>query len=99
MAHITGGGLTGNLPRVLPPGCRAVIDRGTWPVSEVFRWLQGRGRIDEAEMFRVFNMGIGFVLVVPPLHAARVLARLWRSQTPAFQIGEIRRGARGVTYR
>ena len=98
MAHITGGGLTGNLPRVLPAGCRAVIDRGTWPVSEVFRWLQGRGRIDEAEMFRVFNMGIGFVLVVPHPHAARVLARLWRSQTPAFQIGEIRRGARGVTY-
>jgi phosphoribosylformylglycinamidine cyclo-ligase len=99
MAHITGGGLTGNLPRVLPAGCRAVIDRGTWPVSEVFRWLQGRGRIDEAEMFRVFNMGIGFVLVVSHLHAARVLARLWRSETPAFQIGEIRRGARGVTYR
>jgi len=99
MAHITGGGLTGNLPRVLPAGCRAVIDRGTWPVSEVFRWLQGRGRIDEAEMFRVFNMGIGFVLVVPPLHAAPVLARLWRLQTPAFQIGEIRRGGRGVKYR
>jgi phosphoribosylformylglycinamidine cyclo-ligase len=99
MAHITGGGLTGNLPRVLPPGCRAVIHRGTWPVSEVFRWLQGRGRIDEAEMFRVFNMGIGFVLVVPALHAARVLARLWRARMPAFRIGEIRRGARGVTYR
>jgi phosphoribosylformylglycinamidine cyclo-ligase len=99
MAHITGGGLTGNLPRVLPPGCRAVIHRGTWPVAEVFRWLQGRGRIDEAEMFRVFNMGIGFVLVVPPLHAARVLARLWRTGAPAFQIGEIRRGARAVEYR
>ena len=99
MAHITGGGLTGNLPRVLPPGCRAVIHRGTWPVSEVFRWLQGRGRIDEAEMFRVFNMGIGFVLVVPASYAARVMGRLWRGGAPAFRIGEIRRGARGVAYR
>jgi phosphoribosylformylglycinamidine cyclo-ligase len=99
MAHVTGGGLTGNLPRVLPPGCRAVIRRGTWPVSEVFRWLERRGPIDETEMFRVFNMGIGFVLVVPASHAARILGRLWRGGTPAFRIGEIRRGARGVEYR
>jgi phosphoribosylformylglycinamidine cyclo-ligase len=99
MAHITGGGLTGNLPRVLPGGCRAVIERGTWPMAPVFRWLQHRGRIDEAEMFRVFNMGIGFVLVVPARHAAAVIARLWLDRVPAFRIGEIRRGARGVTYR
>jgi phosphoribosylformylglycinamidine cyclo-ligase len=99
MAHITGGGLTGNLPRVLPPGCRAVVRRGTWPVSEVFRWLQRRGPIDETEMYRVFNMGIGFVLVVPASHAARTLGRLWRGGTPAFHIGEIRRGARSVEYR
>jgi phosphoribosylformylglycinamidine cyclo-ligase len=99
MAHVTGGGLTGNLPRVLPPGCRALIRRGTWPVPEVFRWLQGRGRVDGAEMFRVFNMGIGFVLVVPERRAAGVLARLWRERVPAFRIGEIRRGSRGVTYR
>jgi phosphoribosylformylglycinamidine cyclo-ligase len=65
----------------------------------VFRWLQSRGRIDEAEMFRVFNMGIGFVLVVPASHAARVLGRLWRARVPAFRVGEIRRGSRGVTYR
>lgn len=99
MAHITGGGLTGNLPRVLPPGCRAVIQRGTWPVSEVFRWLQDRGRIDEAEMFRVFNMGIGFVLVVPEREVTAVVSRLWNARTPCFRIGEIRRGARGVEYR
>jgi phosphoribosylformylglycinamidine cyclo-ligase len=99
MAHITGGGLTGNLPRVLPRGCRAVIRRGTWPIPEIFRWLQSRGGIDETEMFRVFNMGIGFVLVVPESHVASTLARLWRGRVPAFRIGEVRRGARGVTYR
>ena len=76
-----------------------MIHRGTWPVAQVFRWLQTGGRIDEAEMFRVFNMGIGFVLVVPARHAASVLARLWRARAPAFRIGEIRRGSRGVTYR
>jgi phosphoribosylformylglycinamidine cyclo-ligase len=99
MAHITGGGLTGNVPRVLPRGCRAVIERGTWPVPQVFRWLQQRGRIDEAEMFRVFNMGIGFVLVVPARYAASALARLWLARLPAFRIGEIRRGSRGLEYR
>jgi phosphoribosylformylglycinamidine cyclo-ligase len=99
MAHITGGGLTGNLPRVLPAGCRAVIERGTWPVSQVFRWLAERGRIAEAEMFRVFNMGVGFVLVVPQREATAVVERLWQARTPAFRIGEIRRGPRGVEYR
>ena len=99
MAHITGGGLTGNLPRVLPPGCRAVIRPGTWPVPEVFRWLQEGGRIAEAEMFRVFNMGIGFVVVAPASRAPAILGRLWRTGAPAFRIGEIRAGARGVEYR
>ena len=99
MAHITGGGLTGNLPRVLPPGCRAVIHRGTWPVAEVFRWLERGGRIDDEEMFRVFNMGIGFVAVVPPSHAADAVGRFWKAGAPAFRIGEICRGARGVEYR
>jgi phosphoribosylformylglycinamidine cyclo-ligase len=99
MAHITGGGLSGNLPRVLPPGCRAAIHRGTWPVPEVFRWLQERGRIDDREMFRVFNMGVGFVVVAPARQAAEVLGRLWRARAPAFRIGEIRQGSRGVEYR
>jgi phosphoribosylformylglycinamidine cyclo-ligase len=68
-------------------------------VPQVFRWLQSGGRIDEAEMDRVFNMGIGFVLVVPARQATTVLARLWVERVPAFRIGEIRRGARGVEYR
>jgi phosphoribosylformylglycinamidine cyclo-ligase len=99
MAHITGGGLTGNLPRVLPRGCRAVIRQGTWPVPEVFRWLQKGGRIADAEMFRVFNMGIGFALVAPASRATAILGGLWRAGAPAFRIGEIRSGARGVEYR
>jgi phosphoribosylformylglycinamidine cyclo-ligase len=99
MAHITGGGLTGNLPRVLPRDCRAVIHPGTWPVPQVFRWLQKGGRVAETEMFRVFNMGIGFVVVAPASREQDIVGRLWQAGAPAFRIGEIRRGARGVEYR
>ena len=98
MAHVTGGGLTGNLPRVLPRGCRALIRRGTWPVPPIFGLLQGAGRIAEGEMFRVFNMGIGFVLVVPPDAVPAARAALAAAGIPAWPIGEIRRGARGVRY-
>jgi phosphoribosylformylglycinamidine cyclo-ligase len=98
MAHVTGGGLTGNLPRVLPAGCRAVIRRGAWPVPAIFRFLQTGGQIAEAEMFRVFNMGIGFVCVVPPDRAAEARRALEKAGVPAWEIGEVRRGARGVTY-
>jgi phosphoribosylformylglycinamidine cyclo-ligase len=99
MAHITGGGLTGNLPRVLPPGCRAIIRRAAWPVPPVFRFLQAGGLIAEPEMLRVFNMGIGFVLVMPPRAAEMARRTLARRGVPAWAIGEIRRAARGVDYR
>jgi phosphoribosylformylglycinamidine cyclo-ligase len=99
MAHITGGGLTGNLPRVLPRGCRAVLRRDAWPVPPVFRFLQAGGRIAEPEMLRVFNMGIGFVLVVPPRAAETTRRALARRGVSAWAIGEIRRGARSVEYR
>ena len=98
MAHVTGGGLTGNLPRVLPSGCRAVIRRGAWPVSPVFGFLREAGRIAEAEMLRVFNMGIGFVCVVPAAAAGRARKHLEAAGVPAWEIGEIARGARGVSY-
>ncbi len=98
MAHITGGGLTGNLPRALPPRCQAIVRRGTWPVPPIFRWLQERGRIAEAEMLRVFNMGIGFACIVPRSQAARARAHLEAHGVPTWEIGEIRRGARRVTY-
>ena len=99
MAHITGGGLTDNLPRVLPRGCRAVIRRGSWVVPPLFTFLQAGGRIAEAEMFRVFNMGVGFVVVVPPRWAVRTRRALGRRGIRAWAIGEIRRGVRGVEYR
>lgn len=99
MAHVTGGGLTGNLPRVLPPGCRAVVRRGSWPVPPVFDFLRRAGGIAEPEMFRVFNMGVGFVLILPPGALAGARARLEGAGVEAWPIGEVRRGPRGVTYR
>jgi phosphoribosylformylglycinamidine cyclo-ligase len=89
IAHITGGGLTENLPRVLPHACRAVIHRGSWPVPTIFRVLQKVGMVDTAEMYRVFNMGIGLVLVVPSEQADRVIARAGELGDRAFRIGEI----------
>jgi phosphoribosylformylglycinamidine cyclo-ligase len=98
MAHVTGGGLTGNLPRVLPPGCRAMIRRDAWPVPPVFRLIQAGGRIIDSEMRRVFNMGVGFVCVVAKEGADAALRRLGRAGLTAWAIGEIRRGPRGVVY-
>ena len=76
MAHITGGGIAGNLPRVLPEGTGARVDRTSWEVPTLFRTLQEGGEVDGEEMYRVFNMGVGMVLVVSDEHQASVLARL-----------------------
>src|SRR5262245_2816133 len=69
LAHITGEGLEGNVPRVLPPGRRVFANKGSWPVPPVFGWLQELGNIEEAEMFRVFNMGVGFAVIVSRYYA------------------------------
>jgi phosphoribosylformylglycinamidine cyclo-ligase len=69
LAHITGGGLTENIPRVLPEHCAAHLQRASWPRTELFTWLQETAGIDEAEMCRTFNNGIGMVLVIDPAHA------------------------------
>jgi phosphoribosylformylglycinamidine cyclo-ligase len=95
MAHITGGGITGNLPRVLPPGCRALVRRRAWEVPPVFRLLQDQGRVEDAEMFRTFNMGIGYVLVLSPEHAAAVATRDALGDGVRI-IGEIVAGEPGV---
>lgn len=92
MAHITGGGLEGNVPRVIPANCDARLSRDAWPVPTVFGLLQRIG-VDQEEMYRVFNMGIGFVLVVRPAFAESVAEQLARLGETVFQIGSIRAGS------
>jgi phosphoribosylformylglycinamidine cyclo-ligase len=96
MAHITGGGITGNLPRVLPAGCRARIRRGSWPVPAVFTALGEAGRVAEAEMFRTFNMGIGYVLVVAAADVDAVLGMKALVDFGIYKIGDVVAGERGV---
>ncbi|MFQ5805668.1 MAG: phosphoribosylformylglycinamidine cyclo-ligase [Phycisphaerae bacterium] len=91
MAHITGGGLPGNVPRMLPKNCDATIDRGSWPVPPIFGLLEHYG-VEEEEMYRVFNMGIGYVLAVRPKSAATVVHILQRAGEQAFVIGRVKRG-------
>lgn len=98
MAHITGGGLPGNLPRVLPKGCRAAVRRGSWRVPPIFGLIEQLGRVSRVEMDRTFNNGIGFVMVVAASHATRVLTHLRKRRTGARQIGVIIRGTRGLTF-
>lgn len=98
MAHVTGGGITDNLPRVLPEGCRAVVHSGRWEVPPVFRVIQGAGAVPEAEMRRTFNMGVGYLIVVGPGEAGRARAVLERAGERVFEVGEIDAGPRGVIY-
>jgi len=92
MAHITGGGIPGNLSRIIPDNLTAEIDRGTWKVPPVFDFLQKTGEIDTEEMFRAFNMGIGYVLVAAAAEVERVLTELRSSGEPAVLIGQIKKG-------
>lgn len=89
VAHITGGGIPGNLPRVLPDGLDAVVDGSAWEVPQVFIEIQRRGGIDGAEMARVFNLGIGMVLVVPPDDVEQTLARLARAGHAGPVVGRL----------
>lgn len=99
LAHITGGGLTDNLPRILPPGCGAEIHRGTWPVPPLFERIREWGGLSAAEMERTFNLGVGLVLVVSPDDAAGVIRRLQDSGETVHPIGSVVEGTRKVTYR
>ncbi|MBI4538484.1 MAG: phosphoribosylformylglycinamidine cyclo-ligase [Gemmatimonadetes bacterium] len=98
LAHITGGGLEGNLPRILPLGLSARIERASWPVPAVFRTLAEAGGVPDAEMFRVFNMGIGIVAIVPDQLADSAVERLNAAGETAWRAGRIVRG-RGVELR
>jgi len=98
MAHITGGGITENLPRVLPKGMGAVVEMGTWPVLPIFEHMQKIGNIEHAEMMRTFNMGIGMVLVIPAKKFKKVQTILDRAGEKGFTIGRIVKGDRKVQY-
>lgn len=98
MAHITGGGITENLPRVLPRGTAAVIELGTWPVLPIFEHLQELGNVSRDEMLRTFNMGMGMLLVVPSVKFKKVQSLLERAGEKAYTIGRIVKGERKVTY-
>jgi phosphoribosylformylglycinamidine cyclo-ligase len=89
ICHVTGGGLTDNLPRILPKSCQAVIHRQSWPVPPIFHLLRDRGSIPEDEMLRTFNNGIGLALVVAGEHEADVMLRLQGLQEQGYVIGEI----------
>ena len=99
IAHITGGGLPGNVTRILPHSSRALLRKKAWPRPPIFDIIRNLGRIDENEMFRVFNMGIGMVVMVPPYNAEVVIRILKRHGHTAHLIGEIRSGKQGVTLK
>ena len=100
MSHITGCGLTDNLPRVLPDHLAASIDTTSWQFSELFNWLQTEGNISQAEMYRTFNCGVGFVIVVPEQQADKAIEILNDNGEQAWQIGEmVSREADAVVYR
>jgi phosphoribosylformylglycinamidine cyclo-ligase len=96
MAHITGGGIADNFSRVLPRTCDARILKGTWPVPKIFGFLGTKGEVDEAEMYQVFNMGLGMTLVVSPADEERILSRLGK-ELGICRVGEIVAGQGGVT--
>jgi len=99
IAHITGGGITENLPRVLPEGCAAEVDRRSWSIPPIFRLLQQHGRITDDEMFRAFNMGLGLIVVCAPRDAERVINAIATAGEPnAIRIGFVVSGDRTVRY-
>jgi phosphoribosylformylglycinamidine cyclo-ligase len=96
MAHITGGGIPGNVPRTLPDGTTAAIEKGTWPIPPVFTTLAAAANLPEEEAYRTFNMGIGMVVVVRSADADAALRRLRRAGIPSYPIGEVRKGRKSA---
>ena len=98
IAHITGGGLPGNIPRVLPGNCDCRIDATAWPRPEIFQWLQSEGSIDDTEMLRTFNCGIGLVIIVSSDTAAQAHEMLEASGETVYRLGEVQAGSRGIVF-
>lgn len=92
MAHITGGGLGGNIPRVLPKGLSVRIKRGSWAVPPIFKLIAAKGPVDPIEMVRVFNMGIGFVMIVSPHFAGPIMSRLRKAGERCWLLGKLKKG-------
>ncbi len=99
MAHITGGGFVDNIPRVLPTNCTAVINRLSWKVPAIFQFIEKAGKVDHDEMYRDFNMGIGFVIIVDKKKAKAAYDILKAAKAQPSIIGVIEKGAKGVVYR
>lgn len=99
LAHITGGGLTDNIPRILPENCAVEIDKGSWPVLPVFKLMQEIGNVSDAEMYRTFNMGAGMVVVTAPENRAAIESHLQVQGTQVYEIGRVINGPREVTIR
>lgn len=99
MAHITGGGIVGNLIRILPDNIQAIIQKGSWDNLPIFDWLQKSGPVDENEMYRAFNMGIGYILVVSPGSADDVLEFLTKLGEKTYKIGQIQTGDKSVVLK
>jgi phosphoribosylformylglycinamidine cyclo-ligase len=95
MAHITGGGITGNLPRALPRNVQAVVELGTWPVLPIFRYFAKIGQIERDELLRTFNLGVGMILIVPAKDVAHVESELRRRREKFYMIGRVENGLRG----
>ena len=98
IAHITGGGLPGNIPRVLPDGLECHIDPNAWQRPEIFQWLQSQGQVADEEMWRTFNCGIGLIIIIAPENAAKAKTLLQESGETVFHIGEIQAGRAGVVF-
>lgn len=96
IAHITGGGLLENVPRILPPGLRVVIDGRAWPVPEIFRTVREKGRVDRREMLRTFNMGIGLVMVAAQAPAGEIMSFMASRREPCYIIGRVEESASGA---
>jgi phosphoribosylformylglycinamidine cyclo-ligase len=95
MAHITGGGITGNLPRAMPKNVQAVVELGSWPVLPIFRYLAQLGKIEPEELLKTFNLGVGMILIVPAKLVSRVESELRRRREKFYLIGRIERVTRG----
>jgi phosphoribosylformylglycinamidine cyclo-ligase len=98
LVHVTGGGITDNTPRILPPGTQAVVRLGTWPVFPIFQLISRLGRVPQSDMLRTFNMGIGMIMIVAKHKLARVSTLLAVAHEKFWIIGDIQRGKPGVKY-